>query len=101
MEYSSKQIINLIQLILDKLDQLNSFTQFKALEMDSELLTDSEIMMDKFNLEIVRSILLSLLQLMQENSILDVIEFEFPDLAFELLQIKAFIALLDFKAREF
>lgn len=94
-----KHTINLIQLILDKLDQINSVTKFKVLDMDSELKTDSERLMDNFNLEIFHTIQLSLLQLLRENSMLDVIEFEFPDLAFDVLQIKSFVALLDFKSK--
>lgn len=99
MNTSSKNTITLIQLILDKLEQINSVTKFKVLEMDSEILTDTERLMDNFNLDIAHTVLLSLLQLIKENSILDLIEFEFPDLAYELLQVKAYVALLDFQIR--
>jgi hypothetical protein len=101
MNTISSKAITLIQLILDKLDQVNSVTKSKVLGMESELLTDTEMLMDNFNLDIFHSILLSLLQLLRENSMLDVIEYEFPDLSFDVLQLKSYIALLEYKSREF
>lgn len=100
MELSSKHIINLFQLISDKIKQIEFTSNVLCFETDVEFDKKLETVSKNFNLENAYSVYFLLLNLLSERSELDLIEKAFPELAYDIVQAKAYITLLDFNLRQ-
>lgn len=100
MEYSSKHIINLFQLINDKIKQIELTTNVLCFEMEEEFDNELESVSNNFNLEKAHSLFFLLWNLLSDRSYLDLMEKAFPDLAYDIVQAKAYITLLDFNLRQ-
>lgn len=99
MEHSSNHLINLFQLINDKIKQIELTTNVLCFEMEEQFDSKLETVSKNFTLENAYTLYFLLLDLLTNESYLDLIEKAFPELAYDIVQAKAYITLLDFNLR--